>query len=385
MSSDDAVLPKAMPNASAVGVRARRLSTIALDVGDLAAVIADVGLDAFMDELIDVLRSALSTFDTAQVEHRVRAGFSYETPAHGLVEWMPTMLAGDVVSVKTVGYHPSNPESRGLPSVLATTALYDPITGSLSAICEATLLTALRTGAASALVTEVATRGEPITLGVVGAGAQAVTQIHAISRVRRIERLVVTDPNADVAESLAGRLPPGIGASPEVVTAGSFNDLVDHFDVICTCTSVAIGEGPVLRLSNARAGVHVNAVGADFPGKTELAREDLQQAIVIPDVIEQCLVEGECQQLDRDDIGPSLVDVLGGSSLQGLVEERTIFDSTGWSYEDLLAARLFLSHAKRLGLGTAIDLQRMPRDPYDPYETLRDGHSAQLTVVDGLK
>lgn len=345
------------------------LSTLLLDVEDLRAVIADVGLDSFMDELITELRVEIGGFDEARVEHQIRAGFNYETPEHGLVEWMPTMIVGDVVSVKTVGYHPANPTARGVPSVLATTALYDTTTGSLTTVCEATLLTAIRTGAASAVLTDVLAAPGPVTLGVVGCGAQAVTQIHAISRVRPIASIIATDVDDSVASTLETRLPKGI-ARPEIVGIDEFNARVAELSVVCTCTSVPIGDDPVVDLSLRRQDLHVNAVGADFPGKTELAIEALRASVVIPDVVEQCLIEGEAQRLDRSELGPSMVDVLSGVA-PSLVDEFTVFDSTGWSFEDLLAARLFRSHAVRLGLGTEVSLQRTPVDPYDPYETLR--------------
>jgi ornithine cyclodeaminase/alanine dehydrogenase-like protein (mu-crystallin family) len=345
------------------------LSTLVLDVHDLVAVVAEVGLDSFMDEMIATLRTSIGAFDDRVVEHQVRSGFSYHTPEHGMVEWMPTMVTGDVVSVKTVGYHPANPVRRGIPSVLATTALYDTRTGRLMAMCEATLLTAIRTGAASAVVTDATTHHQPISLGVVGCGAQAVTQIHAIRRVRTIDRLVVTDTDAVVANSLWERLPDGV-VTPEVVSLDEFNARVGTFDVVCTCTSVPIGHPPVADLSRARPNLHVNAVGADFPGKTELPLEYLKSAVVIPDLAEQCMIEGESQRLRLEDLGPSMVDVVGGK-VHGLAAQRTVFDSTGWSYEDLLAAQLFLGHAQRLGLGTTIDLQLEPNDPYDPYEMVR--------------
>jgi ornithine cyclodeaminase/alanine dehydrogenase-like protein (mu-crystallin family) len=137
--------------------------------------------------------------------------------------------------------------------------------------------------------------------------------------------------------------------------------------VLCTCTSVPIGEGPVVDLSGARSNLHIKAVGADFPGKTELPMDYLRSAVVRPDVVEQCMIEGESQLLERDDLDPSMVEVVGGR-IPNLVEQATIFDSTGWSYEDLLAARLFLTHARRLGVGIHVELQIAPDDPY---ETLR--------------
>ena len=345
------------------------LSTLILDVDDLAKVVADVGLDNLIDELIAQMRTDIASFDAAAVQTKVRSGFTYDRPEHGLVEWMPTMAHGDVVSVKTVGYHPENPKQRSIPSVLATTSLYDTNTGALIALTEATLLTALRTGAASALVTDAVTERRPLTVGVVGCGAQAVTQIHALSRVREIASLIVTDVDQRNAESLSGRLPDGI-VSPQVCEPAAFDLEVGRLDVLVTATSVELGNGPVVDLANASPHLHINAVGSDFPGKTELPLDFLRQAVVIADDVEQCLIEGESQRLNASDLGPDMVDVLA-RDWSPLTSQQTVFDSTGWAYEDLIAATVFMSHAIRLGLGTMTKLYHQPVDPYDPYEGLR--------------
>lgn len=349
-------------------------ATLCLDVDDLAEVVAALGLDRFVDELIEAIAGAARSFDPAQVEHLTRAGFSYTTPRVGLVEWMPAMTVGDVASIKTVAYHPDNPSLFGLPSVLATTSLYDTSDGRLLAICEATVLTALRTGAASAVMTDALVRPGPITLGVVGCGAQAVTQVHAISRVRTIERLIVSDREPEVAATLEARLPEAAlahGVPIETCDLVEFVERVPALDVLCTCTSVEIDHGPVVELHGAKPSLHINAVGSDFPGKVELPVEYLRSAVVIPDAIDQCLAEGESQQLGRNDLGPDMVEVLTDPANRELVSQRTVFDSTGWSYEDLVAARLFVEHAEKLGLGTPLRLQHQPDDPYDPLEALR--------------
>jgi ornithine cyclodeaminase/alanine dehydrogenase-like protein (mu-crystallin family) len=337
-------------------------------------------VDRFVDELIDVVRAGIRSYDPAEVRHLARDGFSYARPAIGLLEWMPAMTVGGTVAIKTVGYHPDNPRRDGLPSVLATTSLYDTTDGRLLAICEATVLTALRTGAASAVMTDALTRPGPVTLGVVGCGTQAVTQIHAISRVRAIERLVVTDIDPGVSASLARRLPPGTlaaGVAPEPVGVLDFGDLGGELDVLCTCTSVEVDKGPVVELRAMKPGVHVNAVGSDFAGKIELPVEFLRSAVVVPDVVEQCLAEGESQQLERHELGPDAVAVLRDPANRELVNQRTVFDSTGWSYEDLLAAQLFMAHAERLGRGTVLALQHRPDDPYDPLDILRRGRTGR--------
>ena len=102
---------------------------------------------------------------------------------------------------------------------------------------------------------------------------------------------------------------------------------------------------------------------------------------MIADDIEQCLVEGESQGLARAELGPDMVEVLcrDWEALQG---QQTIFDSTGWAYEDLIVSTLFMAHAVRLDLGMVVELQRAPSDPHDPYETVRATNALRAQPVD---
>lgn len=343
-----------------------------LDLEALSAVVEDVGLDALLDELIARLADALRSHDPDHVSTMTRAGFQYEKPDFGLVEWMPAMTNGQRVSIKTVAYHPSNPVERNQPSVLATTSLYDTIDGRLIALCESTFLTAMRTGAASALATDILAPADASVLGVVGCGAQSVTQIHAISRVRSIDRILAYDANPDTAATLRDRLPESIEAPVEIVDADDVVGMLREAHIICTATSNAVDSPPVLAAGPVRPGLHINAVGSDFPGKIELDLQLLHQAVVCPDFVEQCLVEGEAQQLTEADLGPDLAALVADRCHhEGLRGRLTVFDSTGWAFEDLIAAELFSDHAARLGVGAEVDLQPVPRDPYDPYESVR--------------
>lgn len=345
--------------------------TRVLGTDAMAKIVADVGLDALLDEIIAGMRVMFDGHDPAQLATFDRTGFHYETPGLGLIEWMPAMDLGRLVSVKTVGYHPANPLERGEPSVLASTALYDTVSGRLLALCDATLLTALRTGAASALATDILSPPESSTLAVVGCGAQAVTQIHAISRVRPLERVLAYDVNPEVAASLAGRTPVN-GLPIEPVSRDDLARIVGEVDILCTATTVEIGDLPVIPDGPHRPWLHINAVGADFPGKREIPTAMLERAFVVPDVTEQCLLEGECQALGRDGIGPDLAALVTGSA--GFVGRRsslTVFDSTGWALEDLVAAEIVIAHAERIDAGLAIEIMPTPSDPYDPYEFVR--------------
>jgi ornithine cyclodeaminase/alanine dehydrogenase-like protein (mu-crystallin family) len=333
-------------------------------------IVGEVGLDAVFDDLITRLASAFATHDGDVVDTMARDGFRYTKPALGLIEWMPAMEAGRLVSIKTVGYHPTNPVERRTPSVLATTSLHDTIDGRLVALCEATFLTAIRTGAASAVVTDVLAREDASALGVVGCGAQAVTQIHAISRVRALQRIVAFDADVSVVATLERRLRrAGIDTPIEVVDDAAA--VLAACDILCTVTSVDPGAGPVFDDLEHRPWLHINAVGADLPGKLELPASLVRRATVVPDVLEQCFVEGECQQLRPDQVGPDLVEIVRDREHHaGLRETLTVFDSTGWALEDLIIAEMMIDHAERLDKGVVVDLQPHPRDPYDPYEFL---------------
>lgn len=335
-----------------------------LGASDLASLVEAVGADALLDQLIGRLVEALDRHDDELLVTPDRTGFHYQKPELGLVEWMPSMEVGRTVAIKTVGYHPTNPVQRGLPSVLASTALYDTTTGEQRVLCEASLLTALRTGAASAVATDILAVPGASVLGVVGAGAQAVTQVHAVSRVRPIERVLAFDSSEETLATFADRL-----AFLDVrVEAVDLAELVGEADILCTCTSVPPGDGPVIPDVEHRPWLHVNAVGADFAGKIELPLALLERALVCPDVRSQCIAEGECQQLPTSAIGPDLAQLVQHrATYADRASSTTVFDSTGWSLEDLVAVELVLEHAEGLGIGAMVDLRPHGVDPYDPY------------------
>lgn len=328
-----------------------------------------------MDLMIERLRRRFDEHDPSTVLARKRDGFRYDKPALGLVEWMPTHELGGPVVVKMVGYHPTNPSQRALPSVIATTSMWDSESGHLVALADATLLTAVRTGAASAIATDVLAVDRPIRLGIVGLGAQAVTQLHAISRVRSISSVVAIDSDDDIARTFADRVA-FTGIDIETAPPERADTIVGEVDVLCTCTSVDIGAGPVVGDTAPTPWLHVNAVGADFPGKLELPASLVEQAFVVPDVAEQCLVEGECQQVPELRHGPEIPDVVRHADRHAARRsELTVFDSTGWSVEDDVALRLAVELAGDYNLGTEFVIECLPPDPYDPYSSADSDHA----------
>ena len=343
------------------------MHTLTLDSEAIRLIIQNVGLNPLMDELINRLRTELTDFDAEQFSIPTRDGFDYEQPYSGLLEWMP-LQTEQQITIKTVGYHPSNPSVHGCSTILSNVCCYDTYSGHLKAIMDGTFLTALRTGAASAVASSALAKPSSATLGIVGCGAQAVSQIHAISRIFSLERVLAYDVNEDAQSSLRDRCA-GFLDDPGIVQGAALDEVTSAADILCTCTSVEIGNGPVLSTtSSIQRHLHINAVGSDFPGKTELPRELLKRAVVCPDFRDQAIREGECQQLEVDDIGPNLSDVVSKSATDCDHANRlTVFDSTGWGIEDHITANMLIEYARKLNVGAEIQLETNSSDPRDPY------------------
>lgn len=351
------------------------MTTHVLTISDLQQVISRVGINSFMDEIIAGIETVLS-LDPANVDVPPRDGFHYHKPYPGLVEWMPSRVGKGPVVIKLVGYHPENPKHFDLPTILGTISVYDTDTGHLSGLVDGTLLTAIRTGATTAVATKILAKRGPSVVGMIGCGAQAVTQLHALSRVTEIQHVLLYDKDRSVCASLPDRcLSAGLGVK---MTTMEIEEIVTNVDILCTATSLDIGEGPLFPEMACKPWLHINAAGADFPGKTELSRSFLLNGYVCPDHREQARQQGECQQLSDDEIGADL-DVLVRSPEEyaHLQSQRTIFDSTGLALADDVAASLTLKYAKEMSLGHFLQVEAVPTDPMNPYGILSEIQSVQ--------
>lgn len=340
--------------------------TFLLTQEDIKKIIDHVGITPFMDQLIDRLNEEVKNFDKDLTHIPIRSGFSYTEPSTGLIEWMPLYEKSKDVVIKLVGYHPSNPSQYGLPTIISTISVYDTATGHLSGLLDGVIATALRTGASSAVASMAMAHPESKVLGLIGCGAQAVAQMHAICSRFEIDRVLVHDINEENERSLQERSE-SFGNKLKMEIA-SKKQVVMESDILCTATSIDVGMGPLFDDIETKEHLHINAVGSDFPGKVELPKSLLKKSFVCPDFLDQALVEGECQQLDPQDISPDWVEVLRKpSSFEGIKETRTVFDSTGWSLEDKVVACLFLDLAQELKIGQLIQLENLKGDALNPY------------------
>lgn len=334
---------------------------------DIARIIDSVGLDPLMDEMIERIEEAVREFDGSRTFVRARDGFHYTEPDIGLLEWMPVMHTAEMTTIKVVGYHPSNPSARNLPTILSTISAYETETGHLAGLADGTFLTALRTGAASAVASKVLARSDSQVIGLIGCGAQAITQLHALLRSFPLRQVLICDTDVANTATFEARAASFLPEDVEVREV-PLELLMKSADIVCTTTSVGIDEGPLFDEIATQPWLHVNAVGADFPGKVELPRSFLLRSLVCPDHLEQARKEGECQQLELDEIGPSLAELVTHPEAYADARERTtVYDSTGWALQDRAAIQLLLDHANRLDLGIFLELEDIGDDPFDPY------------------
>lgn len=347
--------------------------------------VEQIGLADLMDRMIDGLGTALEGFTPEQYRIPARDGFSYEEPEFGLIEWMPALeTPRRLVTIKAVGYHPDNPVNRALPTILSSIAQYDAESGHLLALMDGTLLTALRTGAASAVASRILARPDSRVLALIGCGAQSVSQVHGLSRCFPLERIRLFDRDEDAMASFAARVSSlGLG-DVTCEPVASANESLRGADILCTATSVAPGAGPVFADIELPPSLHINAVGSDFPGKMELPLSVLERSYVCADFVAQCLLEGECQQIERDGIDVTLVELVQNPGAAASARERiSVFDSTGWALQDHVAADLLVGEARRLGLGTRVEIEASSlRDPKNPYAFLGEGDDVEQLQPD---
>jgi len=278
---------------------------------------------------------------------------------HGDLRIMPAALGKKFAGVKLVNSHPENP-ARGLPTVIGTYLLFSQETGMPLCLMGATALTGIRTGAASGVASKYLARSNSTSVGLIGAGVQAGYQLQAVAEVLKIARVKVWAPLGDSVRRdkfIAWVRASFPGVSCEV--AGGLDDAVDC-DVVCTTTP---SRSPIVEAAMVRAGTHINAIGADGPGKQELDPQILRQALVIVDDMHQAVGGGEInvglssKAISIQDIGGSLTDLIAGR-IKGRTSdaEITVFDSTGLAIQDIALAELVYERALAANTGTILHL-----------------------------
>jgi alanine dehydrogenase, Archaeoglobus fulgidus type len=307
-------------------------------------------------EVLDAVEGAFRAYGQKQVQMPPKSYLFYNR-YNGDLRTMPAYIEpSDATGVKIVNVHPGN-HDKGLPTVMAVVVLNDPQTGYPIAMMNGTYLTALRTGAAGAIASKYLSRKNASVVGFIGCGVQAQTQLEMHVLVRKISKIVIFDANKDIQNHFAGWASERFKL--EVKPASSVEEAC-RCDILNTLTPV---KNPIVRREFVHAGLHINAIGADAPGKEELDPTIVKIAKVVVDDWEQAHHSGEINvpyargAFTKADLYAELGEIVAGSKLgRQNDEDITIFDSTGLGIQDIAVAHLVYSRAVNAGKGTRIDL-----------------------------
>jgi ornithine cyclodeaminase/alanine dehydrogenase-like protein (mu-crystallin family) len=306
---------------------------------------ADVAQALPMDECIEAMAAVLAAHGRGELHQPLRS-VSVPPDSQGFLGLMPAHRGGErpLFSLKAVCIFPGNP-ARGLDAHQGTVTLFDGETGVPTAILDASAITEIRTAAVSAVATRLLAREDVKTLAILGSGVQAASHLRALRLVRDFDRVLVYSPNH------AKRL--GVEVAPSAQHA------VREADVVVTATN---SREPVLERAWLADGVHVNAAGASSPASRELDTATVAAATLFCDSRDSLEHEAAEYRLAVDE---GLID--GASHTLGEVaaglhpgrtspNEITLFRSLGLGIEDLAAAEHAVNNARKLGLGTEVEL-----------------------------
>ncbi len=290
----------------------------------------------------------------------------------GVIELMPTS-DGELYSFKYVNGHPKNTQ-EGKQTVTAFGMLSDVDSGYPFFLSEMTVLTALRTAATSAMAAKYLARPNSSTMAIIGNGAQSEFQALAFKAVLGITNLRLFDTDAEATEKCAANLD---GKGFTITICRSSEEAVAGADIITTVTADK-QKATILTDNMVGAGAHINAIGGDCPGKTELHKDILLRSKIFVEYPEQTRIEGEIQQLDDDHPVVELWEVLAGTA-EGRTSERdiTLFDSVGFAIEDFSGLRYIYDLVKQDETIQDLEMIAEPADPRNLFGLLEVKQAAE--------
>jgi ornithine cyclodeaminase len=342
--------------------------TTLLTTHDIARIVAAHGLPEVLRQMEAAITAGFKRWQDFDKTARVASH-----SADGVIELMPIADATHY-AFKYVNGHPKNTRA-GLPTVMAFGVLADVATGTPELVSELTLTTAMRTAATSVMAARALARPGVRTMALIGNGAQSEFQALAFHHLLGIRHIRAFDTDAAAMAKLQQHLSavPGLTVTLHASTA----DAVRSADIVTTVTADK-RNATILTPEMIEPGMHLNAVGGDCPGKTELHPGVLQTAQVFVEYEPQSRIEGDLQQMPADFAVTELWQVLTGRAAgRRDASAVTVFDSVGFALEDYAALRLMRDLARGLGLGTPVDLIPALADPKDLF--------AQLAPVAGQR
>jgi len=332
-----------------------------VSVDNMMRLIHHIGVEQMLRDLADYIEDDFKRWELFDKTPRVASHSDV-----GVIELMPTS-DGEAYGFKYVNGHPKN-TAEGLQTVTAFGLLADVYTGYPVLLTEMTILTALRTAATSAMVAKhLAPKGSD-TMAMIGNGAQSEFQSLAMKAILGLKTVRLYDKDRAASEKCAANL---AGSGLETVICASPEEAIEGAQILTTCTADKQC-ATILTDNMVGSGVHINAIGGDCPGKTELAKGILERSDVFVEFPPQTRVEGEIQQMDNDFAVTEFWQVILGQK-DGRTSDRqiTLFDSVGFAIEDFSALRYVRDKVRDTEFHYDLDLLADPDDPRDLFGMLQ--------------
>jgi len=326
-----------------------------VSVDDMMKIILDLGVENMMLGICEYLEEDFKRWELFDKTPRVASHSS-----DGVIELMPTS-DGEVYGFKYVNGHPKNTKD-GLQTVTAFGVLSDVDTGYPVLFTEMTILTALRTAATSAMAAKYLMPKGSKTMAMIGNGAQSEFQALAFKAICGIENIRLYDIDGTASDRCMANLE---GRGLNIVKCNSEQMAVEGAKIITTVTADK-QYATILTDNMVGSGVHINAIGGDCPGKTELHKDILLRSEIFVEYPPQTRIEGEIQQLDDDYPVKELWQVMTGE-IEGRTNDKqiTLFDSVGFAIEDFSALRYIRDQLVATSHYQNLDMVADPDDPRD--------------------
>ena len=326
-----------------------------VSVDNMMKIVNTIGARKIIGEIAGYIEEDFKRWELFDKTPRV-AAHSKE----GVIELMPTS-DGETYGFKYVNGHPAN-MARGFQTVTAFGVLARVDNGYPVLFSEMTILTALRTAATSAVVAKrLAPKGAKV-MSMIGNGAQCEFQALAFQEVVGIDTVRLYDIDPKATEKAARNL---AASGLNVVQCASAQEAVEGAQIITTCTADKQC-ATILTDNMIGSGVHINAIGGDCPGKTELHKDILLRSEIFVEYPPQTRIEGEIQQLDDDHPVTEMWQVFTGTHPGRKSKDQiTLFDSVGFATEDFSALRYIHDQLPKVGHFVELDLLADPDDPRD--------------------
>ena len=337
-----------------------------VSVDHMMKLVLAIGIERFLTELTDYIEADFCRWDAFEKTSRV----SSHSP-EGVIELMPAS-DGRLYGFKYVNGHPKNVRD-GRQTVTAFGVLADVDSGYPLLLSEMTLLTALRTAATSAMAAAHLAPARASTMALIGNGAQSEFQALAFKSRLGLRRLRLYDVDPAATRKCAANL---ARFGFEIACCASTQEAVEGAQIITTVTADK-QRATVLTDNQVGPGVHINGVGGDCPGKTELHRDVLLRSAIFVEYAPQTRIEGEIQQLAPDHPVTELWQVVTGQVPgRRTPAEITLFDSVGFAIEDFSALRYVRDRLPATGLFEELDLLADPDEPRDLFGMLLRAEAA---------